>query len=421
MAKAAKNAPLNIAREHYAMTKNDTDSSAEIKMYGQVVKERPIDYWTGEPVDGDFIISSEFIKDLELLGKCKKLNLRLDSVGGDVKTAIVIHNRLRELSRNGTEINCIVDGVAMSAGSMIMCAADNVSVNATSLVMIHKSWTFCFGGYNADDLRKAAEENDKYDLAIVAAYKRKTGISEDELLAMMSETVYMTGEEAVEKGFADALLENAEKIEIAACADKSAIVVNGRTFPLFGAPCPENIPKAILPAQGAGIANKTNLIKEGDTMAEKIAGQTEKNPAPAAEIGNKVTVQGTSDDKKDGENAAIKAAVEAERERLARIDEIAQLYDPETVKAAKYGDKSCTAEELAYRAAVENAKKGRKYLDELSADAQTSNVDKVPAASVPDDLAPKDKTDADKFAEALAIQKAAFEAANGGEKNDGKA
>ena len=97
--------------------------------------------------------------------------------------------------------------------------------------MIHKSLTGLCGWYNGDDLIKLAEESGQYDRVIAAAYRRKTGKTEKELLDMMSEETYMLGEEAVEKGFADELMENGEKLEIAACADKSALIVNGGYFP----------------------------------------------------------------------------------------------------------------------------------------------------------------------------------------------
>lgn len=48
----------------------------------------------------------------------------MDSVGGDTAVGLLIHNKLRDLSQAGKKLNCIVDGVAMSAGSLIMSACD---------------------------------------------------------------------------------------------------------------------------------------------------------------------------------------------------------------------------------------------------------------------------------------------------------
>lgn len=47
-----------------------------------------------------------------------------------------------------------------------------------------------------------------------------------------------------------------------------------------------------------------------------------------------------------------------EEKRLQEIDEIACLFDAETVEAAKYGPTACTAQEMSYRAAVKAVQKG---------------------------------------------------------------
>jgi len=48
----------------------------------------------------------------------------------------------------------------------------------------------------------------------------------------MAETTYMTGREAVEKGFADRLIEDAEPLQIAASADRRTLFVGSRTLHL---------------------------------------------------------------------------------------------------------------------------------------------------------------------------------------------
>lgn len=66
----------------------------------------------------------------------------------------------------------------------------------------------------------------------------------------------------------------------------------------------------------------------------------------------------------------------AERKRLQEIDAIAALYDPALVQEAKYGENPCTAQELAYRAAVEAAMKaageGKVFLAAMTADNQAA-------------------------------------------------
>lgn len=239
-----KKAAVSIQRKVYSMVTTD-GSSAEIVMYGDIYEQQPIDSWTGKPIEGQFILLSDFMTDLDQIAHCKEITIRMNSYGGDAGVSNTIHNRLRELSRNGAKLTCIVDGVAMSGGSLIMCACDTVQVNPSSLIMIHKCWTSVWGAYNADELRQMAEQNDAWDKMQVSIYKRKTGLSETVLTHMMADTTYMTGREAVEKGFADEVLEDAEPLNIAASADGRCLYVRGRKIPLsLGTFTPDHISTA---------------------------------------------------------------------------------------------------------------------------------------------------------------------------------
>lgn len=56
---------------------------------------------------------------------------------------------------------------------------------------------------------------------------------------MMADTTYMTGREAIEKGFADELIEDAEPVGIAASADGCSLFVRGQAVsPRSGHVCP---------------------------------------------------------------------------------------------------------------------------------------------------------------------------------------
>ena len=222
---------IDIKKSVYALASVDGEN-ATLTMYGDIYEKRPVDWWTDEPIEGDFILLDEFLDDLEEIRRCRSLTIRMNSYGGDANVANVIHNRLRELARDGMETVCIVDGVAMSGGSLIMCACDRVEVNPSSLIMIHNAWGFFYGGYNAAELLELAAQLEAFDKMQASIYERKTGLSQEQILGMMAETTYMTGAEAVEKGFADALLEDAETLAIAASQDGRSLYIGSRTFHL---------------------------------------------------------------------------------------------------------------------------------------------------------------------------------------------
>ncbi len=409
---------VNIDRGPYSMKMED-GVNAEITMYGEIMEQHPRDWRTGEKLEGDFIAQDDFLQDLNSLAGAKSLTIRMNSLGGDALVGMVIHNRLRELSGKGTRLVCIVDGAAMSAASVIMSACDEVRINPASLVMIHRCWGYLWGGYNADELRETAAMYDAYDRAAVTTYQRKTKLSEQELLRMMSETTWLTGAEAVEKGFADKLIEDAEPLDIAASADGQSLFVRGRQFHLTpGMFAPDSIPTVKSEAPAPAKTHKTQPAITGDeggkTMAKNLEELRAENPELAtalmAEAKAAVSASAGGDTPAPQAGAdAISAAVQAEQKRIQEIDAVACLYDADTVKAAKYGENACTAQEMTYRAAQKAAQQGKKFLGDLEGDTQASGAQDVPAAGDPGEPTPTEKQTPDqRMASARAEVKALF-------------
>lgn len=368
---------FDIKRKFYALASTDGEN-AEIQMYGDVVEKWPTDWWTGEKLEGNYIAQDEFLKDLAAVEGCKSVTIRLNSYGGDAVVGIVIHNRLREIAANGTHLTCIVDGVAMSAGSVIMCACDTVKVNPSSLVMIHKGWSFLFGRYNADELRKSAEAMDAYDNAMVSIYKRKSSMNDTVISHMMSDETYMTGKEAVEKGFADEVIENSEQVPIAASANGRTLFVGGRAIHLCpGMTLPKNIPTVTPDAQAPAAIEANQPVVTGGEKGGNNSMTKEELRAKYPELVAEVEADARA---AVNTNAAVTEAVQAEERRMQEIDEVSALFSDELVKEAKYGDKKCTAQELTYRAAQAAAKQGHSFLANLDEDAKDSGADGVGAA-----------------------------------------
>lgn len=398
----------NVTRPCYTMAQIG-EQSAEITMYGEIVQTQPRDWWTDEPVEGSFIIRDEFLADLDSVvnSGVKKVTLRMDSLGGDASVSIFIHNKLRELSKDGVEIECIVDGVAMSGGSLIMCAADRVVVNPSSLIMIHKAWSFVCGGYNADDLKAMAKENDAWDAAQISIYKRKCNLSETVISHMMSETTFMTGQEAIEKGFADELAEG--ETVIAASADRKSIFVRGRQIPFTrGCTVPESIPVTSASADVIEQNQPENAGKGGNPMARNLEELRAENPELATQVESDVRAAMTA----ENDNALNEARTQ-ERTRLAEIDEIAHLYDAETVREAKYGEHSCSAQEMAFREAQKAARSGGAFMANAMQDYHDSNAEDVGSANndenivddSPEAMASAAKADVEKFKSMKGVNK----------------
>lgn len=397
-------APVTTAVQAPYTMERTGDSEAEIHLYGDIVAKRPTNWWTGEKVDGNYIILSEFLDDLKKVEDVNKLTVRIHSAGGNAYEAIAIHNRLKELK---AELTVIVDGIAMSGGSLIMCAGNKVKVNPGSLVMIHKCWSYVWDAMNADELRKQAESNDAIDRAQAAIYRAKTGLSESELLAMMGNETYMTGQEAVDKGFADELIDG-DAPDIAASADRRTLFYCGQpVWATPGKPLPSEIPISVISSAAAAEINTTPVItgNEGGTPMAKtldelrseypdLTAQLEREARASAVAGVGVSA-GTSPAAPAQTAAPATDPVQAERERIKAIDEIApNILDKQMVEDAKYGDNPCTAQELAFRAMKTQAAQGATHLANTTADFNASNVGQVQTPAAPQTETDPDSPDA---------------------------
>lgn len=119
--------------------------------------------------------------------------------------------------------------------------------------------------------------------------------------------------------------------------------------------------------------NLEELRAENPALAEAVMAEARAAVSASAAGGAPAAQQAGAD--------AVSAAVQAEQKRIQEIDALAGLYDAETIKAAKYGEHACTAQEMAYRAAQKAAQQGRKFLSDLENDTQLSGAQDVGAAT----------------------------------------
>jgi ATP-dependent Clp endopeptidase proteolytic subunit ClpP len=164
--------------------------SHEIKLYG--------------PIGGFFgFTADELIA--QIPDNAKEVTLRIHSPGGSVGEGLAIYHALRD---HPAQIRTIVDGYAASSASFVMLAGDVREVHRNSIVFVHKAHTGMEG--NADELRKAADGLDVHDEAILDIYNQRTGMALEDLTEMMKETAFFRGVDAVENGFATAVIDNPE-------------------------------------------------------------------------------------------------------------------------------------------------------------------------------------------------------------------
>jgi len=386
-----------LTRPCYTLAVNG--KHVDITMYGQIVESQPTDWW-GEPIKGQFIILSDFLADLETIKDADTITIHMNSVGGDAYSAIAIHNTLRTLPAEKT---AIVEGVAMSGGSLIICACEHTQAFANSLILWHHAWSFVFGAYNAPGLHKLAEGLEAMDKSQAEIYMRKTGKTLEEVMEIMDDEKHLTGREAHDMGLIDELVDEAEEedLDIAVSADKRTLFVKGHQMRIaaFGE-LPEGI-KVVEAAPAPGSEGGFDNIepdasgKEGGSNPMTLEEFRKENPEAAAALLAEAQADANS------------AAIQAERQRISDIDAISGLFSDDVVNAAKYGENACTAQEMAYRAAVESAKLGKKFMSDVQKDYKDSGANDVGAAPSSEDE-DKPMTNADKEAAGEAMANKLF-------------
>lgn len=255
----------------YNIVIDEGNNTARIDMYGEVVSARPVDWWTGEPIPGNFIAQDEFLKDLSSLEGKDEVTVHINSVGGDMYAGIAIYNRLKGLAAHVTTIN---DGLAASAGSLIFMAGDDRKMHAGSNLMIHGAAGFLYGYYQVQDLRDVAKQMEAHNKAGVNIYAERTGRDKAEINALVEAETWMTGEEAVTEGFAtETIGDEAEQVEMKLTPDRSAVMVNG--YPV-AARCMGKVPDNV-PVMSTEEWAKWNTPKNREKPGSPVLDKTKKN------------------------------------------------------------------------------------------------------------------------------------------------
>ena len=175
---------------YYALETNGTEASLNI--FGDITS------WPWEEY-GE-VSAYNLSRKLEELGDVSKIDVYINSYGGEVAEGLAIYNALR---RHKAKVVTHCEGFACSIASVIFMAGDERVMSESSLLMVHNAWSY--GQGNAAELRKQADDLDKITQASITAYKAHSNLTEDEIKALLDAETWILPEEALEYGFATAI------------------------------------------------------------------------------------------------------------------------------------------------------------------------------------------------------------------------
>ena len=175
----------------------ENDEEVELRIDGDITMDD--DFWAW--LFGIETVTPRGFREQLAEHKGKNITVWINSPGGDVFAGSQIYTALKE---HKGKVTVKVDGMAMSAASVIAMAGKETWMSPTSIMMIHNPW----GGFRgeAKDLRHAADILDEVKETIINAYQLKAGKSRKKISQMMDEETWMSAKKALSEGFIDGML-----------------------------------------------------------------------------------------------------------------------------------------------------------------------------------------------------------------------
>lgn len=192
-------------RKFYAI--QQADRVADLYIFGDIV---PFALF-----DGDVSAHSieQQIEDLDV----DEIRVHIDSYGGSVSEGWTIYNALRQ---HPAKVVSYGDGFVASAALFPFLAGDERIASNLSAYFLHQVIVSVDG--NADDLRAAADKAEMMTEIGINAFVDRTGMTADEVRALMKVDTWLTPAQALDYGIATSITQDAA-LPVAQDAKKAII------------------------------------------------------------------------------------------------------------------------------------------------------------------------------------------------------
>lgn len=153
------------------------------------------------PADG-YVSANSFQEALANAGDVDRINIYINSNGGDVKEGISIYS---QLIRHQARKIVYIDGFACSIASVIAMAGDVVHISNCSSVIIHNAMSLAYG--NAEQMRHEADMLDIITENIKNAYLDKANgkITHEKITELMDKESVLSPEMCLQYGLVDVI------------------------------------------------------------------------------------------------------------------------------------------------------------------------------------------------------------------------
>lgn len=176
--------------------KNISEDEATILLYSQI----------GDSIDekGNYIFGisgTAFAYEMQYLqDKCKKIKVRINSIGGSVLDGYSIVSAILN-----SKVNCetYIDGLAASIAGVIAMAGKKVYMADYGTLMLHNP----SGGNDSEVL-------DLVKNTLVKIFEQRTKLNSDEISEMMDKETWLGADDALSKGLVDEIVSSNKKVRV---------------------------------------------------------------------------------------------------------------------------------------------------------------------------------------------------------------
>jgi ATP-dependent Clp protease protease subunit len=186
-------------------TTNSTEKGANPKIQETFLKERKIFLW-GEVSDKSARDITEKLLYLEAEAPGKEITFYINTPGGSITAGMAVYDTMKLIS---SPIKVVVTGMAASMGSILLCGAEkgNRFLYPHSRVLIHQPLISGQMVAVAVDIHIQAQEMERLRDELNAILAESSGQQLDQIQQDTDRDFYMTAQEAIDYGLADAIVE----------------------------------------------------------------------------------------------------------------------------------------------------------------------------------------------------------------------
>nr|DAV00419.1 MAG TPA: Putative ATP dependent Clp protease [Caudoviricetes sp.] len=157
----------------------------------------------GEIGEYDDVRSGDITRELlQAQAEYKRIDVRINSIGGSVYAGIAIFNALKNCT---SEVNIYVDGLAASMASVIALCGRHVEMSKYARLMLHSVSGGCWG--NKNDMAACIKEIEALEDTLCSMCAKRVGLTTEEVKAKYFDgrDHWLTAQEALDAGFIDGI------------------------------------------------------------------------------------------------------------------------------------------------------------------------------------------------------------------------